>query len=236
MLRLFDHEVVPEPEDFGLNKKGMQAGEALPEHEALQAYGVWHKAREEAIAAATKLVALGVHKQWVNRLLEPFSTIVSLFTGTGEVWDHFFKLRDHPAAEPSFQKLARMMKEKLKASEPAWVNLHLPFITQEERDADALSTSILMRLSAARCARVSYLTHDGKRDLKADYNLFKTLAYSDPPHMSPLEHTAMSGQRDKKYANFTGWCSLRCAHELGTMAPNEARAEASLNDYLEARK
>ena len=44
------------------------------------------------------------------------------------------------------------------------------------------------KVSAARCARVSYLTHDGKRDPQADLDLYEKLTTNG--HMSPLEHPA----------------------------------------------
>lgn len=49
--------------------------------------------------------------------------------------------------------------------------------------------------SAARCARVSYLTHDGSRDLIEDIDLYLRLTTNrigdeDPPHASPLGHVA----------------------------------------------
>ena len=62
---------------------------------------------------------------------------------------------------------------------------HLPFV--DERDAD-LSTEDKVKVSAARCARVSYLTHDGKRDPAKDLDLYAKLRSSG--HMSPFEHPA----------------------------------------------
>ena len=44
------------------------------------------------------------------------------------------------------------------------------------------------KISVARCGRVSYLTHDGKRDLDEDLKLYDRLL--QPGHMSPLEHAA----------------------------------------------
>ena len=43
-------------------------------------------------------------------------------------------------------------------------------------------------MSCARCARVSYLTHDGKRDVSKDLALYDDLL--EPGHMSPFEHAA----------------------------------------------
>jgi hypothetical protein len=203
--RTYEHKVVPA---FAENKKGMQAGPALSAMQQITAEECWESAHGAAVYWATKLAALGVHKQWVNRLLEPFSTIVSVFTGTEDVWPHFFKLRNHPDAEPSFQELAQRMEGELEFSHPQQTHLHLPFVTSEEKAMD-LSEGALMRLSAARCARVSYLTHEGKRDLVADYDLYERLAFATPPHESPLEHPAKSTPKGQKFANYKGWRSFR---------------------------
>lgn len=47
---------------------------------------------------------------------------------------------------------------------------------------------VLKRISVARCARVPYLTHDGKRDIEKDLELFERLRTSS--HWSPFEHVA----------------------------------------------
>jgi hypothetical protein len=48
----------------------------------------------------------------------------------------------------------------------------------------------LAMVSAGRCARVSYLTHDGKRDLDEDVKLAEKLMASG--HWSPFEHVAQA--------------------------------------------
>ena len=68
----------------------------------------------------------------------------------------------------------------------------------------------IAEISAARCARVSYLTHDGKRDPQADLTLYERLVSSG--HMSPLEHVAMpcTGEMENEFCgNFYGWFQLR---------------------------
>lgn len=49
----------------------------------------------------------------------------------------------------------------------------------------------LIQLSVARCARVSYLTHEGKRPpIEDDLALYDRLLGSIPLHASPAEHQA----------------------------------------------
>lgn len=50
------------------------------------------------------------------------------------------------------------------------------------------------KISVARCARVSYLTHDGKRDIEKDLELFERLRTSR--HWSPFEHVATPYYKD----------------------------------------
>ena len=64
-------------------------------------------------------------------------------------------------------------------------------------------------VSAARCARVSYLTHDKKRPtLEEDMNLFYRLAHANPPHMSPCEHQAHPC-REPREGNYRRWSQFR---------------------------
>lgn len=64
-------------------------------------------------------------------------------------------------------------------------------------------------VSTARCARVSRDSHVTKRKstLVEDCNTFETLAYSEPRHMSPLQHpnTPKSG----RHGNHLHWLQLR---------------------------
>lgn len=80
------------------------------------------------------------------------------------------------------------------------------------------------KISAARCARTSYLTHEGRRDINEDATLYEKLTTSG--HMSPLEHPAQAltmrqwhevivdmaedwGDRRVPVGNFWGWMQLR---------------------------
>jgi thymidylate synthase ThyX len=132
----------------------------------------------------------GYHKQVANRILEPFQFISVIVTTTE--WDNFFQLRDHEDAQPEIRELAIQMKQALAASTPKRLNYgewHLPYVSQEERRYYA--TDSLRKLSAARCARVSYLTHDGREpNPEEDFKLFDRLVGSVPLHASPIEHQA----------------------------------------------
>lgn len=155
---------------------------------------------------------LNVHKQVANRLLEPFMWHTVIVTATE--WDNFWNLRCHPDAQPEIRLTAEAMRAATEASQPAELDRddwHLPLIRPEDRE-QASSIEDLIKISAGRCARISYLTHAGKRDLEADIQLHDRLLESG--HMSPLEHPAKPLTADELEAgewsgNFRGWRSYR---------------------------
>jgi thymidylate synthase ThyX len=215
------------PAAFASNKKGMQAGENLSDVENSDARLDWEEACEAAIASAESLARLGVHKHWANRLIEPFSWHTVIVTATE--WDNFFALRCNEMAAPEIHTVADLMKTVMDASTPHDVangGWHLPFIKLEDWSEFAAGDENfnkdmlhLAKLSAARCARVSYLTHDGKRDVAADLALYDRLASSG--HMSPFEHPAMVSLKKNDHRAFIGnfrapWKQLR------KMLPGEA--------------
>jgi hypothetical protein len=199
------------PEAFAANVRGMQGGAELDEEGQRLARANWKIGLDAAVKAAEGLAALGTHKHWANRLLEPYSWITTVITATE--WDNFFALRCHPMAAPEFQKIAGMMRDAMAASEPiergpgSW---HLPFVGYEggvREDYDVSDVMTLVKLSVARCARVSYLTHDGKRDVDADLSLYAKLTSASPPHLSPCEHAARVAT-DDDVERFSRWVPL----------------------------
>ena len=81
------------------------------------------------------------------------------------------------------------MYQAMKSSRPVELqpgDWHLPYVSIT--DATHCTADDLPKISTARCARVSYLTHDGIRDLSQDIKLHDKLLTSG--HMSPFEHVA----------------------------------------------
>lgn len=194
---------------WGRNQKGMQALEEMTSAERDNAWHSWLAARNSAVIHAHRLLGLGLHKQNVNRLLEPWMHITVIATATD--FANFYHLRRDPMAQPEMQALAEAMWTAHGASQPVdrtnvdhprqrW---HLPLVTDEERvefGHDAIKVCV------GRCARVSYLTHDGKRDPAADIELHDRLMRSG--HWSPFEHAALcNGTR--RSGNFVGWEQYR---------------------------
>lgn len=201
------------PIEFGSNQSGMQAGPPLEGEERMEAIQVWLNAADSAIDMATALLKLGVHKQVTNRLLEPFMWHRVIVSSTE--WDNFFGLRISELAQPEIHALAKAMKDAIDASAPKLLfpgEWHTPYIQEDEYNSD-LSQDQLCKISAARCGRVSYLTHDGRRSYEDDLKLFDRLTSADPMHASPLEHVARPlARKEVPAGNFDGWRQLR--HEI----------------------
>lgn len=193
------------PDAFGANKKGMQAGERLDDAAQEAARLDWLIARNFAVKQARALVANNVHKQWANRLVEPFSWTEVIITATE--WSNFFALRISSESQPEIRRAAENMKAAMDASTPrelkvgAW---HLPLVP-DYADLTAgqvgYSEEDIAHISCGRCARVSYLTHGGVRDPSADLDLAARLLADG--HMSPFEHAAVVGQCIPAYGMFT---------------------------------
>lgn len=192
------------PEQWGSNQRGMQAGGEI--EDTLRAAAIWREARDAAVRASAELFSLGVHKQLANRLLEPFLWTTVLVTATD--WSNFFHLRTSNDAQPEFKSIALLMQNALADSEPRRMEAgewHLPYVDENERLA--LSQFSAAGISAARCARVSYLTHEGTRDTAKDVALCDKLLRDG--HMSPFEHPAMCLHVPARWGNFIGWKQYR---------------------------
>lgn len=216
------------PIHWGANQPGMVAQQELDLNVQAEANAVWVQACMDAAKAAEKMVALGVHKQVANRLIEPFNHIRVLCSATET--GNFFTLRDHPNAQPEIQALARAMRAAMDASTPRLLGpmqWHLPYIerqdyamfdTHEGAEWDGTGAhpiSTLIKLSVARCARVSYRNAQGHLPATDhDLTLYARLMSETPMHASPAEHqaTPVVDECSAKLAaqsNFNGWVQYR---------------------------
>lgn len=199
------------PKVWTRNQPGMQGGERLTGSDAVAAECVWHEALWYALKTARKLRDLDVHKQHINRLLEPFMWHQVVVSSTE--WDNFFRLRGAPDAQPEMQDLCWAMVFALADSCPVQFQegdgrWHLPYVTTDENVMLALETR--KKVSVARCARVSYMRQNDVRAVVDDVRLYDRLLASG--HMSPFEHVARpmtEGDGDYPPGNFTGWMQLR---------------------------
>ena len=203
------------PIHWGKNQSGMQANEEHDGEIFLEKYipdmitglyakridgyfaeEAWYEARDAAIEHALAFNKAGYHKQIVNRILEPYVHMNTLVTSTE--WENFFELRCHPDAQPEFQALARAIREAMQNSTPGLIGpgqWHTPYVSYDDffrTDHDRPSnTETAIKISVARCARVSYLTQEGKQPtIEEDLKLYDRLVGSVPLHASPAEHQA----------------------------------------------
>jgi len=226
------------PEQFGRNKKGMQHDEVLEGPDDHNAREAWRRAMLGGIGEARVLSHFGVHKQLANRLLEPFAWHTAVISATET--DNFKHLRVNPAAQGEFQRIAEWMMRLRAESEPTRAAVgywHLPYVygpggkPMNPEDIDWATEyygdkwlEVLAKVSVARCARVSYLTQNGKREPAEDLGLFDRLV--GPGHLSPLEHAARPMDADE-LGMFLQWqvTAKRRGEETRTMRvsvpPNE---------------
>jgi thymidylate synthase ThyX len=213
------------PLQWGRNKAGMSASDVLTDGEADAARRIWLKARDDAVAHARQLLELKVHKQELNRILEPFLWHTVIVSATE--WDNFFELRCGINAQPEIREAAVRMREAMAASRPQSMQYgewHTPLLQDDERSLDVEERK---RISAARCARVSYLTHDGTREIVKDLELYERLRTDR--HLSPFEHVATPARDADFHANFRGWLQMRrdIEHADHTQALTTQSAQAT---------
>jgi hypothetical protein len=219
---------------FGKNQAGMAAAVELDTDEKQMAINTWLIARDNAVSSVKKLQAIGLHKQLTNRLLEPWLWHTAIISATE--WDNFFGQRsainpetNQPYAMPEMYALEQAMEKAYYEGTPKLVGYgewHLPYIQEEDWvwankqlqlfDDSVELWEILKKISAGRVARVSYLTHDGKRDPLEDIKLAEKLISAKPMHPSPFEAQATPSicyPLNNSKGNFRGWTQYRHSFE-----------------------
>jgi hypothetical protein len=187
------------------NQKGMQGPPITDEAQLDVLNSIWMEGRDSAVDYAQQLEGALAHKQNINRILEPWFHIKIVLTGTE--FDNWFLLRDHPDAQPEIQELARVMKREYEISVPNLLapgQWHVPFGDNIDEMELRSSVGLIMsmntserrygvehlKISVARCARVSYNNFDGTSDPIKDIELYEKLVVAEPLHASPAEHQA----------------------------------------------
>lgn len=211
--RILDDPVVPIR--WGEEKGGMITGDEI--ERADDARQIWLRARTQAHRAAQDLAELGVHKSLCNRLTEPFMWITVVMTST--CWRNFFLQRCHEDAEIHMQEIAYLMRQEILKSKPVESCYHLPYVQEDDRGTmaepyvqllpDDGPFEVLFQVSAARCARVSYVQHGEKaKSIEKDLALFARLYNgSAGGHWSPFEHPALAF--DGRSGPYIGWKGYR---------------------------
>lgn len=184
------------PMHWGVNQAGMQAKESITGWKRNVAGMLWKSAAAAAVTSASTLEEFGLHKQIVNRLLEPFQRMKTVITSTE--WNNYFHLRDHPDAQPEIEELAKAMKIAMDESTPQKLEIgewHLPYV-EWNTDADGqyflhediTSLEEALKVSASCCAQVSYRLLD--ESVEKAIKIYDQLVAGKPVHASPFEHQA----------------------------------------------
>lgn len=176
------------PVHWGKNQSGMKAREELDVEEKIEAQRIWIEARDAVIAKSIELDSIGLHKQLLNRLLEPWQTIKTVVSGTE--FTNLFWLRDHQDAQPEFGELASVAHEAINQSVPTFLEpgqWHLPYVDQSQ-NFDIVTGR---KISASCCAQVSYRRLDDSTEKALKIYDMLGLESTDPEfrkHASPVEH------------------------------------------------
>jgi thymidylate synthase ThyX len=185
---------------FTKNKSGMSGDSDLTGASLTSARISWEYGRYSAKLTHFLLEKSGLHKQYTNRVLEPYLYADGVISSTE--WDNLLKLRIAPDAQPDFDELAKQLKNGLSNNKPTTLlygQWHLPYISEEEINCTKF---------AARCARVSYGFQDSF-DIEKDIKRANKLLSGYNLHLSPFEQVAKPASYYDNTANYKGWRQLR---------------------------
>lgn len=224
------------PIEFQKPHRGMQGNNYLDGEEKINAKRFWLSVLNTTLyyvsANEDKIT-----KQLLNRLIEPFLWHKVILTATE--FDNFFNLRCpiYEIEGKRYKSKNDAVKDlKINLSDINWLEvnksqteIHLQYIAELMWDAYNLSVPKVLnvgewhipynlndmpieqqiRVSTARCARISYETLGEVRtmDIGKDMALHDRLLADG--HFSPFEHIARAAEEDIFFDNFKGWKSYR---------------------------
>lgn len=210
------------PIHWGANQSGMQAKQELVDRDLQLAKLLWRNAANSAADTAEVLSLVGGHKQFVNRILEPFVLIKVVLTATE--YDNFFELRDHSDAQPEIWELAKLMRSAMDKSTPNLLHLgewHTPYADP------SLPLDDRLKVSASCCAQVSYRKLDDSID-KA-YMVYDRLVGSRPLHCYDKDTEVLTQEGFKYFRDLTSVDKVlsvdkRTLNIIGFEVPSEIQA------------
>lgn len=185
------------PIKFGQNQGGMVAGDEVNREDAEV---VWKSALAQSVFLARELDKLGIHKEVVNRILEPFMFIMEVSSGTE--WNNMFHLRLASDAKGEINELVKGFKYGYDKSKPILLEhgeWHVPYVYSErnsegelkyfDESGKSLSLNEAKSISSSCCAQVSYRrlnkTYDKAMDIYG-----KLMPEDGNLHATPFEHPA----------------------------------------------
>jgi hypothetical protein len=188
---------------FGMNQSGMQAGDEMPMVDQKWCIKAIEDLREYTLNVVKGLANRKAHKQLFNRYLESFQMMKVLVTSTD--FDNFLHLRNHEAADPLIQEVAKCISELLEISAPQILQpgeYHLPYVDVNRYEdmnniqcfsihigggvMQGISIEDAIKVSGARCAAISYRNTD--YGLEKCQQVYGRLINGDRIHASAVEH------------------------------------------------
>lgn len=213
---------------FGANQSGMVA-KAEVKHPKL-AKALWLGARYPAVFCHwLGEKALGGHKEWLNRLLNPWQWVRETITATE--WDNLYNLRIHEAAQQDIKVIVEAIYKVDKGTEGLPLKsgeYHVPYVQRKRNHGELeyydgkgvtrkLTIEQAIKASAARCARSSYDNHDKtKANYETDLKLYNRLIEDDPKHSSPVEHQGTPMKHGTSLENSTAYLSANIDQDTQT--------------------
>lgn len=208
-----------------LKNKGMSGIEENIDKNIIdEANQLYKKAMLYNMNIVKKLEKLGIHKQYSNRLLMPFSYSNVIITGDELTFKHFFKLRTDKSAEPNIRKIAIEMQELYnKNLYNHKINIldinewHIAFDNDIDKSIQGLDRLLV---SASLCAKISYNTQDNTDTIEKHLERAK-MCYNNG-HYSIFEHQARIMTNTELFedwckSNVKNWILFRKLLEVGEL-------------------
>ena len=202
------------PASWKAAQKGMGATKDMSDDDQRLAKVIWSGLLSECASANERLERMGVCKKQANNAMRPFYMVPAVVTATE--WRNFLKLRtNRETVEPDMYLMSVELERLMKESKPVELRpgeWHLPYVTAGDmlRLEEEPSMISACRLSAGRCAGVSFFRHGVDREPEDSIKLCRDTLESNG-HWSPLEHPAMALPERVMVGNFVGWWQFRKA-------------------------
>ena len=217
---------------WGENKKGMSSDKEIKN--TSQAKEIWNDVVFNNTKAVEQLLDLNLHKEYANRLIEGFSYVSVILSGTQ--WSNFINLRIDSHAQKEIQVLAQKIKKALCEEQPKVLqpgDLHLPYVLSTEKKFFADDPITLLAISSSRVATVSY-NRSILYDLPKDIQRYKLLR--DSGHWSAFEHAAIAAKDKYMFGNLIGFIPHRkiFATETGDQTMDRVKIlnHYEINEYI----
>ena len=198
MIELVENNIA-QPVSWNMNKRGMQSHDVAPndlqdvdplDDDSYTPAEAWKRASNVAVQYAKAFNKSKLHKQIVNRLLEPFQMIKVIVTATS--FDNFFNLRLHADAQHEIKELADVMYQCYTGNVPVMLedgDWHTPYYEDgyyKHNSTESLDNAL--KISCSCAAQVSYRNLNDT--LEKALEIYAMLVESDPVHASAFEHCA----------------------------------------------